>query len=95
MQAYIKNNEVLIINTERKSERPIFDLLVKEFKSNDDVTIKCKIMGPSEDVVEAEYKGDKILLWYDIDYELWPIKCGKKSIDYVFETVQKIIDEMQ
>ena len=94
MRAFIRDNAILIENFDLNSERPIFDALVKELKSNKGVKIKREIMGPSEDVVVAEYKGDEILLCYDIDYELCPIRCGKKNIEYVLETTQKILNEI-
>lgn len=92
MKAFIRDNTILIENFELKSERPIFEAIVKEFKSNNNIVIKREIMGPSEDIVSAEYNNGEIFLCYDVDYELCPIRCTERNIQQVFEIVDKVIN---
>lgn len=91
MRAFIRDNTILIEIFELEPERPIYDALVKEFKLNDNIKIKREIMGPSEDIVLAEYNNGEIFLCYDVDYGLCPIRCYKSNIKQVFEIVNKVI----
>ena len=90
MKAFIRDNTILIENFELKSERAIFEAIVEEFKLNNDIII----MGPSEDIVSAEYNSGEIFLYYDVDYELCPIRCSDSNIQQVFEIVNKVINNI-
>lgn len=92
MKAFIRGNTILIENFELKSERQIFEAIVEEFKLNNNIIIKREIMGPSEDIVSAEYNSGEIFLCYDVDYELCPIRCTENNIHQVFEIVNKVIN---
>ncbi|MCI5891828.1 MAG: hypothetical protein MRZ66_00260 [Clostridiales bacterium] len=92
MRAFIRDNAILIENFELRSERPVFDALIEEFKSNNDIKIKREIMGPSENIVSAEYNNGEIFLCYDVDYGLCPIRCTESNIKQVFEIVNKVIN---
>ena len=94
MKAFIRDNTILIENFELKSERAIFEAIVEEFKLNNDIIIKREIMGPSEDIVTAEYNSGEIFLYYDVDYELCPIRCSDSNIQQVFEIVNKVINNI-
>lgn len=92
MRAFIRDNAILIENFELRSERPVFDAIVKEFRANNDINITREIMGPSEDIVFAEYNNGKIFLCYDVDYELCPIRCAESNIKQIFDIVNRVIN---
>lgn len=92
MKAFIRGNTIIIENFELKSERQIFKAIVEEFKLNNNIIIKREIMGPSEDIVSAEYNSGEIFLCYDVDYELCPIRCTESNIHQIFEIVNKVIN---
>ena len=93
MDAFIRDNQIIIRNFERSPERPIFDKIVKAFEAAKDINILRKIDGPSEDIVKAECNGGDIFLCYDIDYEICPIRCTDKNINAVFDIINNVIAE--
>jgi len=91
LNVIINKNDIIIRNTERVPEDSIFKKLIESFGNNKKIQIKDKIVGPSENVIIAKCNNDEVILSYDIDYGISPIKCTAANIETIFNVVDKAI----
>lgn len=94
MNAFIRDNAIIVRNFERLPERPVFNRIVDAFEADKKISIKRKIEGPYLDIVTAECKGGEVSVSYDIDYGICPIRCTKENIKEVFEIVDRVINKI-
>jgi hypothetical protein len=66
--------------------------IVKAIRQDERTGVIKKFMGPSEDLVEVECIGEKINLFYDLDYGIDPVVCSEKSAPIIKEIFEKAIN---
>ncbi len=82
-----------IITPDLKDEEIVYKKIFDEFKSNPNIQLKRKLIGPSEDIFYYECMGDEVELYWDIDYGLVPIRCSSKNVDYIFSVINNVLND--
>lgn len=91
LNATINENDILIKNIEKSHEEFVFKIILKSFEKDKRVYVKNKIIGPSENVIIAECNNEEVVLSYDIDYGIDPIKCTAANVKTIFNIVNKLL----
>lgn len=93
LNAIINKTDIIIRNIEKVSEDSIFKKIIESFESDKKIQIKNKIVGPSEYVIIAKCNNEEVILSYDIDYGISPIKCTASNVEIILNIVNKAINK--
>lgn len=84
-------NAIVIENFEHTDEEIIFKKIRKCINADDRIKIKRTINGPLETIIKAECNGEDVIIYYDIDYGVCPIRCKSNNVSIMLDLINKAV----